>query len=271
LKLVTYQAGGAPAVGILTDEGVRPTGQDDMLAVIRAGRPPEPTGDPIPDARLLAPLPRPGKLLFCGINYASHKQENPDAVLPAEPFFFAKLPTSVIGPGDPIRIPTPHSQVDYEVELAVVIGTAGRALPEERALSHVFGYTVVNDVSGRDVQFTDSQITLGKGFDTFCPMGPCIVTADDVPDPATLTVASHVNGELRQREPTANMLFPVPVLLEFVSRHITLEPGDIVTTGTPAGVGTFRTPPAFLAPGDSVSVEVDVVGRLTNPVTPGWP
>jgi 2-keto-4-pentenoate hydratase/2-oxohepta-3-ene-1,7-dioic acid hydratase in catechol pathway len=271
MKLVTYRRGGEQAaVGILTGSGVIPTGHDDMLGLIRAGGLPEPAGDPVPDATLLAPVPRPGKLLFCGVNYASHKQENPNAVLPAEPFFFSKLPSAVVGPDQPIRIPAPHSQVDYEVELAVVIGRAGRAITEQAALSHVYGYTVVNDVSGRDVQFKDAQITLGKGFDTFSPMGPCLLTADEVPDPGALTVSSHVNGERRQHEATANMLFTVPALLAFVSQHITLEPGDIVTTGTPAGVGTFHDPPRYLAPGDTVSVEVDAIGRLSNPVTADW-
>jgi 2-keto-4-pentenoate hydratase/2-oxohepta-3-ene-1,7-dioic acid hydratase in catechol pathway len=271
MRLVTYRTGDqAPAVGILTDAGVLPTGHADLIQVIRSGALPAPTGAPIPGARLLAPVPRPGKLLFCGVNYASHKEENPDAVLPDEPFFFSKLPTAVVGPDEPIILPAPHSQVDYEVELALVIGKQGKAIAAADALDHVFGYTVVNDVSGRDVQFKDAQITLGKGFDTFSPMGPCVLTADEVPDPGALYVASHVNGEQRQGETTATMRFPVPVLLEFVSRHITLEPGDIVTTGTPAGVGAFRRPPLYLAPGDTVSVEVDAIGRLSNPVVAGW-
>lgn len=271
MKLVTFTREGVDTreVGILTGDGVLPTGRADMGEVIASG-PPAPVGEPVQDARLWAPLRRPGKLLFCGVNYASHQLENPAAVLPKEPFFFAKLPSSVIGPEQPIRLPTPSSEVDYEVELAVVIGRAGRGLDERNALQHVFGYTVVNDVSGRDVQFTDNQITLGKGFDTFCPMGPCIVTADQIPDPSLLTVSSSVNGQQRQREATANMLFSVPALLAFVSRHITLEPGDIVTTGTPAGVGTFRSPPTYLAVGDTVTVEVDAVGQLSNPVVAGW-
>lgn len=274
MKLVTFtRASGGPRshgpvpceVGILTRDGVLPTGRSDMMEVISSGTP-QAVGDPVPDARLGPPVHRPGKMLFCGINYASHQRENPSAVLPKEPFFFSKLPSAVIGPEDPIRVPTPSSEVDYEAELAVVIGREGTALTERNALEHVFGYTVVNDVSARDVQFTDNQITLGKGFDTFCPMGPCIVTAEEIPDPSTLTVSSSVNGQQRQREATASMLFSVPTLLAFVSRHITLEPGDVVTTGTPAGVGTFWRPPTYLAAGDRVTVEVDAVGRLSNPV-----
>ncbi|MGH3739243.1 MAG: fumarylacetoacetate hydrolase family protein [Micromonosporaceae bacterium] len=272
MRLVTYSDGTGPRVGVLTGDGVAATGATGMLQVIRSGELPHITSAPQPvaDLRLLAPLPRPGKLLFCGVNYASHKRENPSATLPAEPFFFAKLPSAVIGPGEPIRIPSPHSQVDYEVELAVVIGKGGRGLRRGEAAEHVFGYTVVNDVSGRDVQFKDNQITLGKGFDTFAPMGPCIVTAGEISDPQALRVASYVNGEQRQGEATANMLFPVAVVLEFVSRYITLDPGDIVSTGTPAGVGLFRSPPSLLAPGDVVEVEVDAIGRLRNPVVAGW-
>lgn len=271
MRLVTFETAERRGVGLLGPDGVVPTGRDDLLEVIRDGGP-KPSGgaDPLRDYRLLAPLARPGKVLCCGVNYASHKDENPDAVLPTEPFFFAKLPSAVVGPDEPIRIPQPTSQVDYEVELAVVIGRRGRRIPEDRALEHVFGYTVLNDVSGRDVQFKDHQITLGKGFDTFAPLGPVVVTADEIPDPSALHVASYVNGEQRQHEATANMLFDVPFLLAFLSRWITLEPGDIVTTGTPAGVGTFMKPPTFLAPGDVVEVEVDGVGRLRNPVVAGW-
>lgn len=273
MRLVTYAvASGQSMVGILTDEGVVATGFSSMLEVIRSGRNPE--GDsaaqPLSSVRLLAPVPRPGKLLFCGVNYASHKDENPSAVLPTEPFFFSKLPSAVIGPDEPIRIPTPASQVDYEVELAIVIGRQSKGLRRETALQSVFGYTVVNDVSGRDVQFTDNQITLGKGFDTYAPMGPCIVTADAIPDPQTLNVSSFVNGQQRQGEATSAMLFPVATILEFVSRYITLEPGDIVTTGTPAGVGCFMSPPGYLAAGDVVEVAVDGIGRLSNPVVNDW-
>ena len=219
MRLVTYQAGEAPAVGILTGEGVHPTGHDDLLAVIRSGRLPEPAGAAITDARLLAPIPRPGKLLFCGVNYASHKEENPDAVLPAEPFFFSKLPTAVIGPDEPIRIPAAHRQVDYEVELAVVIGTAGRAIPAERA-SRTCSATRSSTTSAAAT--CSSRTARSRSARTSTPSarwGRAIVTADEIPDPSALTVSSRVNGELRQHEPTANMLFPVPALLEFVSRH----------------------------------------------------
>ena len=198
------------------------------------------------DYRELAPVPNPGKIIFSSVNYRSHLEENPAAILPTYPQFFAKLPSSVIGPGEAIRLPAPESQVDYEVELAVVIGKKASRITRENALEHVFGYTVVNDVSGRDVQFADNQITTGKGFDTFCPMGPEIVLTDEILDPSKLHVASYVNGERKQYSSTADMLFTVEELITFLSAHITLYPGDIVSTGTPAGVGCFRQPPLYL-------------------------
>ncbi len=271
MKLVHYQTATSPAVvGILTDAGVQPTGATNMMAVIAADALPSATGPAVPDFRLLAPVPRPGKIFGSGINYASHKEENPDAVMPDEPGFFAKFSSSVCGPGDPIRLPTPTSTVDYEVELAVVIGAPGRDISPESAMSHVFGYTVVNDVSDRGVQFRPHQMVLGKGFDSFCPMGPVLVTADELPELDQLAVQSHVNGELRQNAPVSDMLFDIPALIAHASRNITLEPGDVIITGTPAGCGTFRSPPLWLRPGDSVTVSVEGIGMLTNPVVAGW-
>jgi 2-keto-4-pentenoate hydratase/2-oxohepta-3-ene-1,7-dioic acid hydratase in catechol pathway len=272
MKLVRYAAGGEDGIGILTDDGVLPTAHTGMLALIASGERPQPlpAARPLTEYRLLAPVPRPGKIFGSGINYASHKDENPGAVMPDEPGFFSKFPSSVVGPGDAIRLPAEDSQVDYEVELAVVIGRAGRDIPADSALDHVFGYTVVNDVSGRDIQFRPHQMPLGKGCDTFCPMGPVLLTADAVPDPAALRVSSRVNGEPRQDAPTSQMLFTVPALIAHASRHITLEPGDVIATGTPAGCGTFREPPLWLRPGDVVEVEVDAIGVLRNPVVAGW-
>jgi 2-keto-4-pentenoate hydratase/2-oxohepta-3-ene-1,7-dioic acid hydratase in catechol pathway len=270
VRLVTCEAEGATGVGILTDEGVLPTAYRDLLDVIRAGGAAPLSGaSPVADYRLCAPL-RPGKILCSGINYPSHLDENPSAVLPKEPFFFAKLPSAVVGPDEPIRIPSPGTQVDYEVELAVVIGRRARGLSPDAALSAVFGYTLCNDVSARDVQFRDNQITLGKGFDTFAPLGPCVVTADEIGNPQALRVWCTVNGELRQDDSTAQMLFPVAALLAYVSRHITLEPGDVVTTGTPSGVAAFRQPPPYLRPGDVTEIGADRIGVLRNPVEAGW-
>lgn len=277
MRLVTFAADGGTGVGVLREGGIAPAPFADMLDLIRGGdaalasiRGAARAGPLMRGARVLAPIPRPRKLLFCGINYRSHQQEDPGAKLPVEPFFFSKLPSAVIGPGEPIVVPSPASQVDPEVELAVVIGRRSRSLDEASALDAVFGYTLVNDVSARDVQFKDAQITLGKGFDTFCPMGPSLVTRDEIPDPSRLRLTCTVNGEVRQNEGTAGMLFAVARLLAILTQHITLDPGDVVSTGTPAGVGLFRTPPIFLRPGDRVTVSCPSIGELTNPVVGRW-
>jgi 2-keto-4-pentenoate hydratase/2-oxohepta-3-ene-1,7-dioic acid hydratase in catechol pathway len=273
MRIVRYEHDGCIGVGVREGDLIRPTVHADVPALIRAGAVQLATEGaelPAAECRLLAPIPSPGKLIFSGLNYHSHKDENPDAVLPSYPHCFAKLPSSVIGPDEPIVLPTEAMHVDYEVELAVVIGKTTRGVARKDALDYVFGYTVVNDISARDVQFRDNQMTTGKGFDTFCPIGPEIVLTDEIPDPQALQVASYVNGERRQYSPTSNMLFDVATLIAFYAQHITFYPGDIITTGTPAGVGTFRKPPIYLRPGDVVTVEVDAIGRLTNPVTAGW-
>lgn len=218
------------------------------------------------EVRLRAPLPHPGKILCSGINYHSHLEENPAAKLPAEPFFFAKLPNTVIGPSDPIIYPKMTQQLDYEVEFAVVIGRRMQRTLESEVMGCIAGYTILHDVSARDVQFKDNQITLGKNFDTFAPIGPCMVTSDEIPDPSNVRLRAFVNGELRQDSSTREWVFPLPKLLAFLSRVMTLEPGDIVSTGTPAGVGAFRKPTAFLNVGDRVRLEIDGIGHLENPV-----
>jgi 2-keto-4-pentenoate hydratase/2-oxohepta-3-ene-1,7-dioic acid hydratase in catechol pathway len=277
VRLVAYAAAGGTGVGARRDGSVISTGYPDLLSLILDGergleraREAAERGEPVQPERILAPIARPGKILCSGINYASHKEENPDAVLPDEPFFFSKLPSAVIGPGEPIIIPHPETQTDYEVELALVIGRPARRVTTEGALEHVFGYTILNDVSARDIQFKDNQITLGKGVDTFSPLGPEVVTADEIPDPQALQVSSYLNGEQMQSSPTSEMIFSVARLIEFLTRIVTLEPGDVVTTGTPAGVGTFRDPPVWMQPGDEITVEVNRIGRLTNPVVAGW-
>jgi 2-keto-4-pentenoate hydratase/2-oxohepta-3-ene-1,7-dioic acid hydratase in catechol pathway len=222
----------------------------------------------VEEVRLLAPIPRPGKILCSGINYLSHKEENPEAKLPEEPFFFSKLPSAVIGPGQPIIHPGPAltQQVDYEVEFAVVIGRTMRQTAEAEVMGCIAGYTILHDVSARDVQFKDNQITLGKNFDTFAPMGPCIVTRDELPEPGNCRLRTLLNGQVMQDGSTKDWLFSLPRLLSFLSRVMTLEPGDVVTTGTPAGVGVFRQPKVFLQPGDVVTLEIEGIGRLENPV-----
>jgi 2-keto-4-pentenoate hydratase/2-oxohepta-3-ene-1,7-dioic acid hydratase in catechol pathway len=240
-------------------------------------------GSPVTPDRLLAPIPRPGVIFGSGVNYTRHGDEDPGFVFPDEPQIdFVKTPSAVIGPGVPIVIP-PHDavilrpdgfKVDYEVELGVVIGKRTRNARAADALDYVFGYTVFNDVGSRAVQFPKRpgmgrQADLGKNFDTFMPMGPVIVTPDELPDLSKARIRAWVNGELRQDAYLAEQLFPVPVMIEWISSIITLEPGDCITTGTPAGCGTFMNPPRFLQPGDVVTVAEDTIGELTNPVVAG--
>ncbi|GMQ94608.1 MAG: fumarylacetoacetate hydrolase family protein [Acidimicrobiia bacterium] len=224
----------------------------------------------VSDTHVGAPLYNPSKMLFCGLNFKTHINELPGAETPEEPFFFSKLPSSIIGPGEPIILPFETSQVDWEVEVAAILGTRARNVTETEAEECIFGYTVVNDISSREIQFKDSQITLGKGLDGHCPMGPVVVTRDEIPDSNHLIARCWVNGELVQEANTDDLLFSFPFLISWLSRAITLEPGDIITTGTPAGVGTFMDPPRYLADGDEVTVSVDAIGDLTNPVVAGW-
>jgi len=229
---------------------------------------------PAARVRLLAPLPRPAKNVFCvGRNYADHIAEGARAQsvtinVTEVPVFFTKPPTAVIGPGAALPLfPHVSTQIDYEVELGIVIGTAGRDISRDRALEHVFGYTIINDVSARDVQRRHGgQFFKGKALDGSCPMGPWITTADDIPDPAKLAIRSFVNGELRQDSTTASMIFDIPALIASLSEGLTLEPGDVIATGTPAGVGYAMDPPRFLVDGDVVRCEVEGIGALENTV-----
>lgn len=217
------------------------------------------------EVELLAPL-LPGKILCSGVNYRGHIEENPNAKFPDFPFFFAKLPNTVIGPNAPIVKPAMTQQLDYEVEFAVVLSqTIHRATPEE-ALEAVWGYTILHDVSARDVQFTDAQITLGKNFDTFAPLGPCLVSRDEIPDLSDVKLRTFVNGETMQDGSTSDWVFPLDQLLSHLSQVMTLQAGDLVTTGTPAGVGYFCSPQRFLVEGDTVALEIEGIGRLENPV-----
>lgn len=225
-------------------------------------------GHPLAGAKVLAPIPRPTKNVVCvGLNYADHARET-GAKVPRYPVFFTKPPTSVLGPGEPIPWHGAVStQVDWEAELVVVIGRPGRDIAEACALEHVFGYTVGNDVTARDLQRRHAQWYKGKGLDGFCPLGPWIVTADEVPDPQALAVRLRVNGELKQDSSTRQMIFPVARLIAELSAGMTLEPGDLLMTGTPPGVGFARRPPEFLRPGDVVEAEVEGIGVLRNPVS----
>jgi 2-keto-4-pentenoate hydratase/2-oxohepta-3-ene-1,7-dioic acid hydratase in catechol pathway len=208
---------------------------------------------------------RPGKIVCVGLNYRDHAEEQ-GLELPARPLLFAKWPTAIVGHGEPVVLPSVTKEVDYEAELGVVIGERARGVSVERALDVVAGYVCVNDVTARDLQFSDGQWTRAKSFDSFCPVGPEVVPASEVGDPQSLRIRCLLNGEPVQDSSTGHMVFGVAEVIAFVSEAITLEPGDLIATGTPAGVGYSRTPPHFLVPGDEVSVEIERVGVLTNPV-----
>ena len=214
---------------------------------------------------LKAPIPNPGKIICIGLNYRDHAAETNQA-LPEVPVVFAKYANTIIGPGEPILLPRVTQRVDYEAELAVVIGKRGRYISEAEAMSYVAGYTVFNDVSARDYQMRTSQWTMGKTFDTFAPFGPALVTADEIPDPHALDIRLSINGETLQDSNTRHLIFSVPTLVAYLSEVMTLEPGDLIATGTPAGVGFTRQPPRFLHPGETVRVEIEGVGVLENPV-----
>ena len=210
-------------------------------------------------------IERPGKIICVGLNYRDHAEET-GAALPTAPLLFAKWANTLIGPGEPIVIPAEVHETDYEAELGVVIGRTTSRVSEAQALDAVRGYICVNDVSARDLQFADGQWSRGKSVDTFCPVGPRLVPREEVDDPQALGIRCVVNGETLQDSSTANMVFSVAEIIAYVSRTITLEPGDLIATGTPAGVGAFREPKVWLGAGDEVTVEIDGLGSLTNPV-----
>ena len=220
---------------------------------------------PRPDAYWLAPVPRPGKLICIGLNYRDHAAES-NMPIPKTPVIFSKFSTGVIAPGEPVVLPSTSIQVDYEAELAVVIGRRAKNVRSGRAFEYVLGYTCFNDVSARDFQFADGQWQRGKSCDTFAPMGPTIVTADSVADPHRLSIKLILNGQAMQDSNTDQLIFGVPELIEFLSETITLEPGDVIATGTPPGVGFARKPPVFLKPGDEMIVDIESIGGLNNPV-----
>ena len=213
---------------------------------------------------MTVPITRPGKIVCVGLNYKDHAEEQ-GADLPAAPLLFAKFTSSLIGPGDPIVIPSLVTKCDYEAELGVVIGRTIRGVSKENAFEAVAGYVVANDVSARDLQFSDGQWTRGKSPDTFCPVGP-LVPASDVSDPHALGIRAVLNGETVQDSTTANLIFGIDEIVSYVTQTSTLEEGDLILTGTPAGVGVFRDPQRLLQPGDEITIEIDGVGSLTNPV-----
>ncbi len=215
---------------------------------------------------LKAPIASPPKIICLGLNYRDHAEEA-RAKTPDEPVIFMKPHTSIVGPDEPVVKPSFVKQLDYEVELAIVIGKRGRNIPLPKAKEHIFGYTAFNDISARDIQFKDGQWTRGKSFDTFAPIGPCITTTDQIGDPTNLHVCTRVNSKVRQNSSTRNMVFNVYEIVNHLSRVMTLEPRDIIATGTPGGVAVFmKTKPRFLMPGDTVEVEIEKIGTLRNPI-----
>ena len=291
MRIAAYHLNAGRQVGLVSDDGQSLTplrlspadAERGVLSIIErlaAGLAMPETAGPavaVSDVHLAAPLPVPRRNLWCvGRNYHAHAKElsasvfkDNDSNPESWPIVFTKVAESVVGPHDDVILPDGVSQdIDYEAELAVIIGKRGKNLSKAEALDHVFGYTVVNDVTARDVQMRHQQWDLGKSFDTFCPMGPWIVTADELEGSKT-RVRCWVNGELRQDGPTGNMIFDIPTLIETVSRGITLYPGDVIATGTPAGVGMGMKPPCYLRDGDVVRIEIDGLGVIENRFTRG--
>ncbi|ODT37221.1 MAG: hydrolase [Lautropia sp. SCN 70-15] len=285
MRIATYQYQGRRHVGQVSADGRTVTafelddasrGAQPLIERAATGaRMPMATGAvaPLSDVKLEAPLPRPFRNLWCvGRNYHAHAKELRETVFKDSakavdqwPIVFTKVPECVIANGETVRLPgaAVSSQIDYEAELALVIGKGGKNISRADALSHVFGWTIVNDVTARDVQMRHQQWDMGKSFDTFCPMGPWIVTADEL-DGTDTRVRCWVNDELRQDARTTDLIFDIPTLIETVSRGITLYPGDVIATGTPAGVGMGLTPPSWLKTGDVVRIEIDGIGTLSN-------
>jgi 2-keto-4-pentenoate hydratase/2-oxohepta-3-ene-1,7-dioic acid hydratase in catechol pathway len=271
MRLVTFSiAGGERRPGVLAGEAVLDlsgTGHRDALSVIAAGVTKAAAGETVPlsQVKLHAPLGNPPRVFAIGLNYRDHAMESKMA-LPEVPVVFFKLPTAIIGPGEAIVLPRNSREPDYEVELAFVIGKGGYRIPAAAWREHVYGYTIVNDVSARDVQRATSQWSMAKSFPTFCPEGPAIVTVDEIADPHQLGISLTIGGEILQKSNTRELIFKIPELVEYLSSITPLLPGDIVSTGTPSGVGMGRTPRRWLKPGETVTASVEGLGTLTNPV-----
>jgi 2-keto-4-pentenoate hydratase/2-oxohepta-3-ene-1,7-dioic acid hydratase in catechol pathway len=283
MRLVTFApAGETPRPGAVlgsdTVLDLSSLGFTSLLALIEAGpealakaenlayEPPRTAEHPLRSVKLLAPIPKPPKVVCVGLNYRDHAIET-GAQIPDVPTIFNKFSTAVIGPGDTIVLPKVSSAPDYEAELAFVIGRRGRHIAAKNWKDYIFGYTIMNDVSARDYQRATTQWLMGKTFDTFAPIGPWIVTASDIADPHDLDIQLEIAGEVLQRSNTRELIFKIPDLIAFLSSVFTLEPGDIISTGTPAGVGFTRTPPRFLQHGEEVVVKIPAIGELRNPIT----
>lgn len=281
MRFVTYMIPGGPQLaGVVIEDRIlslEPAGFRDLLSVIEGGSAalsqiasylraaPMRSAVDLGKAVLLAPVPRPPKVICVGLNYRDHAEES-KMEIPAVPTIFNKFPSAVIGPGAPIVLPANSQKPDYEAEFAVVVGAGGRHIPAAQWRAHVFGYMCLNDVSARDFQMATTQWLMGKTFDTFAPCGPWITTADEIADPHALDISLEINGEVLQNSNTKHLIFDIPKLIEYLSSVFTLEPGDIISTGTPAGVGFARKPPRWLKAGDEVVVKVQGLGELRNPV-----
>lgn len=271
MKIVTFSfEDNRPRPGILLDDEVVELSQQGfsgVAEVIASGEVPDPatgTRTPVDQVRLMAPILAPPRIFCIGLNYRDHAIES-NMQIPSVPTVFIKLSSAIVGPGARIVLPKNSTQPDYEAELAVVIGRGGCRIHADDWKEHVFGYTILNDVSARDVQLATSQWTLGKSFPTFCPIGPAIVTADEIPDPHALDIRLEIDSQEMQHSNTRELIFGVPQLIEYISSITALEPGDIISTGTPAGVGLGRKPQRWLKPGETVTVEITGLGKLSNP------
>ena len=280
MKFLTYRRNGSAEAGVLrgTDViGLKAAGFGDMISVIAGGadarqkidkwltEAPASAIAPLSSVKILAPMPRPPKVICVGLNYRDHAIES-NMEIPKVPTIFSKFSNCVIGPGDNIILPKLSAKPDYEAEFAFVIGKGGRHIPADRWKEHVFGYTILHDVSARDFQLATTQWLMGKTCDSFAPMGPYLVSADEIADPHALDIQMVINGETLQNSNTKHLIFNIPTLIEYLSGSFTLEPGDVVSTGTPAGVGASRTPPRWLRPGDECVVKIQGLGELRNPV-----
>ena len=281
MRLVTFELAGQARPGVLSDVDTLldlfTIGFPSLLAFIEAGQEgrakaetfkdqsPQSARHSLRNVKLLAPIPKPRKLICVGLNYRDHALET-GSEIPSVPTIFNKFATAVIANGENIVLPKVSKSPDYEAEFAFVMGRGGRHIAPESWADHVYGYTIVNDVSARDYQRATTQWLMGKTFDTFAPMGPWIVTADEIADPHDVDIQLDINGEMLQSSNTRELIFKVPDLIAFLSSVFTLEPGDIVSTGTPSGVGVARKPPRFLKAGDQVTIKIPKIGELTNPV-----
>jgi 2-keto-4-pentenoate hydratase/2-oxohepta-3-ene-1,7-dioic acid hydratase in catechol pathway len=276
MKLVSFSVAAEPngpiRPGVLFEDSklvldLSASGFTSTLDVISRGHSPTLAASKIPldQVRLQAPLSNPPRIFAIGLNYRDHAKES-GMEIPTTPVVFFKLPTAIVGPGEAIILPKNSTQPDYEAEFAFVIGKGGYRIPASAWRDHVYGYTIVNDVSARDVQFASTQWSMSKCFPTFCPLGPAIVTADEVPDPHQLDIRLEIDGETLQHSNTRELVFKIPDLIEYLSSITPLLPGDIVSTGTPPGVGLGRNPKRWLKPGETVTITIEGIGSLTNPV-----